>query len=58
MLSRMENPDFPLTFGVLRDVTRPTYDGMLDIQVAQATERLGVGQLGKLYRSSDLWEVK
>lgn len=58
LLSRMENPDFPLAFGVLRDVTRPTYDGLVDIQVAQATEKLGAGQLNKLYRSSDLWEVK
>lgn len=58
MLSRMENPHFPLPFGVLRDVSRPTYDGLVDIQVAQATEKLGTGQLGKLYQSSDLWEVK
>ncbi|MSR81552.1 MAG: 2-oxoacid:ferredoxin oxidoreductase subunit beta [Candidatus Latescibacteria bacterium] len=58
MLSRMENPHFPLPFGVLREVIRPSYDAQVEIQVAQATEQLGAGQLGKLYRSSDLWEVK
>ncbi len=58
MLSRMENPHFPLPFGVLREVIRPSYDAQVEIQVAQATEKLGAGQLGKLYRSSDLWEVK
>ena len=58
MLSRMENPQFPLPFGVLRDVKRPTYDGLVDIQVAQAREKQGAGQLAKLYSSSDLWEVK
>jgi 2-oxoglutarate ferredoxin oxidoreductase subunit beta len=58
MLSRMENPHFPLPFGVLRQVNRPTYDGLVDIQVAQAIEKQGPGELANLYRSSDVWEVK
>ncbi len=58
LLSRMENPQFPLPFGVLRAVRRPTYDEMLNGQVEQAVAKMGEGELAGLYSSSDVWEVK
>ena len=36
MLSRMEDPYMPLPFGVLRSISRPTYDELLLDQVEQA----------------------
>ena len=58
MLSRMEHPQFPLVFGVLRAVQRPTYNDLLGGQVEQAVEKSGEGDLTTLYHSSDTWEVK
>ena len=57
MLGRMEHPDSPLPFGVLRSVQRPTYDGMLVDQVQQEIDRSGLGDLDTLYHDADTWDV-
>ncbi len=57
MLSRMEHPEFPLPFGVLRQVDRPTYDRMLVEQGQREIERSGPGDLATLYHGADTWEV-
>ena len=57
MLGRMEHPEFPLPFGVLRSVDQPTYDGLLVDQVQSEVNRLGAGDLDALYRNSDTWDV-
>ena len=50
MLSRMEDPHMPLPFGVLRSVSRPTYDELLLGQVDQAVEQKGRGDLEQLFK--------
>ena len=58
MLSRMEYPHFPLPFGTLRSVQKPSYDDMLGGQLEGAVEKFGAGDLSALYHNSDTWEVK
>ena len=58
MLSRMEDPDMPLPFGVLRSISRPSYDRLLLDQVEQAVEQKGLGDLGDLFKSGDTWTVE
>lgn len=58
MLSRMEDPHMPLPFGVLRSVSRPTYDELLLGQVDQAVEQKGRGDLEQLFKSGDTWTVE
>jgi CBS domain-containing protein len=55
LLSRVEHPAI---MGVFRDVQYPTYTEMLMGQVADAQAKRGPGDLNKLYRAADLWEVK
>jgi 2-oxoglutarate ferredoxin oxidoreductase subunit beta len=58
LLSRMRYEDgFPEPIGVFRCVERPRYDAMVNEQIDQATNRQGVGDLGKLFRSGETWEV-
>ncbi|MBT3342967.1 MAG: 2-oxoacid:ferredoxin oxidoreductase subunit beta [Gemmatimonadetes bacterium] len=57
MLSRMQHPEFPLPFGVLRSVDRPAYTDLLVDQVQQAMSD-GDADLDALLRSSDTWVVE
>lgn len=57
MLSRLSLPEFPLPFGVLREVERPTYTDMLRQQVEIAQQERGNGDLSDLYQNSDTWVV-
>jgi 2-oxoglutarate/2-oxoacid ferredoxin oxidoreductase subunit beta len=58
LLSRMRYEDgFPEPIGVFRCVERPRYDAMVNEQIAQATNKQGVGDLAKLFRSGETWEV-
>ncbi len=54
LLSRVEHPAI---MGVYRDVQRPTYTEGLIEQVELAQAKKGTGDLDKLYRAADLWEV-
>jgi 2-oxoglutarate ferredoxin oxidoreductase subunit beta len=59
LLSRMRYEDgFPEPIGVFRCVERPRYDAMVNEQIAQATNKQGVGDLAKLFRSGETWEVE
>ncbi len=51
-------PTQPTPIGVFREVERPVYGEAMDAQIRAATERLGRGDLGKLLRSGDVWEVR
>jgi 2-oxoglutarate ferredoxin oxidoreductase subunit beta len=51
-------PTQPTPIGVFRQVERPVYGEAMEAQIARATERLGRGDLAKLLRSGDVWEVK
>jgi 2-oxoglutarate ferredoxin oxidoreductase subunit beta len=57
MLARMPFPDFPVALGVLYAVTRPTYDDTLQKQSQAAKEKLGKGDLGRLLRGGNTWQV-
>jgi 2-oxoglutarate ferredoxin oxidoreductase subunit beta len=51
-------PQFPEVFGVLRNVTHPTYEELQAKQAAEVTARKGKGDLEKLFRNDDLWVVE
>ena len=57
LLSRMDQPDFPVPFGLLHQVEKPTYDGMLSAQVDEATQKEGDGDLAALFNGGDTWVV-
>lgn len=57
LLSRMHYPDFPEPLGVFRQVEAPTYEELVSDQIAAATERLGKGELEKLFNAGDTWTV-
>ncbi len=58
ILSRMEAPHFPVPVGIFRSVKKPTYEGQMFGQIEAAIAKRGPGDLRKLYRSTDLWEVE
>jgi 2-oxoglutarate ferredoxin oxidoreductase subunit beta len=58
MLSRMEYPDYPVPIGVFRDVTRPTYEDMMESQIETAIAKMGPGSLEKLIHSGDTWVIE
>jgi 2-oxoglutarate ferredoxin oxidoreductase subunit beta len=50
-------PSQPTALGVFRDVRRPVYGELMEKQIADATQRFGQGDLGKLLHSGDTWDV-
>jgi len=57
MLARMPYPEYPVALGVLYAVNRPTYDGVLRTQKAQAQGRAGAADLARLLRGGAAWEI-
>ncbi len=58
MMARMRYPAMPEPIGVLRAVENvATYGDQLNLQVAQAIEAKGEGDLDALFNSGDTWEV-
>ncbi len=57
MLARMDYPDFPVAIGVLRDVTKPTYEALLDDQVMEARKMRKPDTLQALLESGETWKV-
>jgi 2-oxoglutarate ferredoxin oxidoreductase subunit beta len=58
LLSRMMVPAFPEVFGVLRQVSHPTYEELQQKQIDDVIARKGKGDLDKLFRNDDLWVVE
>jgi 2-oxoglutarate/2-oxoacid ferredoxin oxidoreductase subunit beta len=58
LLSRMMVPHFPEVFGVLRQVSHPTYEESQQRQIEEVTAKKGKGDLDKLFRNDDLWVVE
>jgi 2-oxoglutarate ferredoxin oxidoreductase subunit beta len=57
-LSRLaEHPETPTPVGVFRAVERASYEGAMQRQLADATERSGPGDLHALLRSAPTWTV-
>jgi 2-oxoglutarate ferredoxin oxidoreductase subunit beta len=58
MLTRMEPPMYPVPIGVVRSVQKPTYEEMLHGQINEVKTMKGKGDLAKLLRGHETWEVK
>ena len=58
LLSRLESPQFPTPIGVFLAVQKPTYEQRVAEQLADAREKLGVGDVDKLLRQGDTWTVR
>jgi 2-oxoglutarate ferredoxin oxidoreductase subunit beta len=59
LLSRMEMlPGFPTPLGVLRCVEGPRYEDDASAQIAAVIAKKGKGDLGKLLRAGETWEVR
>ncbi|GAB5520908.1 MAG: 2-oxoacid:ferredoxin oxidoreductase subunit beta [Rhodothermales bacterium] len=50
-------PDLPRPFGVFYQTERPTYDQLLQEQLAEVTERRGTGDLRALLHAGDTWTI-
>jgi 2-oxoglutarate ferredoxin oxidoreductase subunit beta len=58
LLSRMVYPDFPECMGVFRCVERPSYEAVLNKQIADVIETRGPGKLEDLFASDETWIVE
>jgi 2-oxoglutarate ferredoxin oxidoreductase subunit beta len=59
LLSRMDaTPGFPTPLGVLRAVDAPVYETQNAEQLAAIGAKKGKGDLAKLLRAGDTWEVR
>jgi len=58
LLSRMYYPEFPEPIGVFRAIDAPTYDDLLNNQIADARNSRGPGNLQKLFNSGETWRVE
>jgi 2-oxoglutarate ferredoxin oxidoreductase subunit beta len=57
-LSRLDTSDFAHSpIGILRSVERPSYDDLMNEQIAVARERQGEGDLAALLAGGDTWHV-
>lgn len=57
LISHMHFPEFPSPMGVIRRVSRQTYNEGLMAQVQAAQAKKGTGDLRALYTAADLWTV-
>jgi 2-oxoglutarate ferredoxin oxidoreductase subunit beta len=58
-LARMDaTPGFPTPIGVLRSVAAPAYESQIAEQLRAVAQKKGKGDLAKLLRSGDTWEVR
>ena len=60
LLSHMEHrPGFPTPIGILRDWDDlPRYEDVVVQQVQEVIQKKGAGDLAKLLKAGDTWEVK
>jgi 2-oxoglutarate ferredoxin oxidoreductase subunit beta len=58
LLSKLSPPDFPAVVGVFFRREHPTYERNVQEQIARAKLDKGPGDLMKLLRAGDTWEVK
>ena len=58
LLTQMEYPELPVPFGLFRSIQKPTYDGMLDEQVANVIQKRGAGNLKDILFTNEVWKVE
>jgi 2-oxoglutarate ferredoxin oxidoreductase subunit beta len=54
----MSRPEFPEVVGVLRSVTKPTYEELLEKQINDAVTKKGRGKVEDLFKAEDVWTVE
>ena len=56
LLSNFEFPEFPVPMGVLRQISKTTYEEKIDFQIKKQTETKGIGDLNELIRGNQVWK--
>jgi len=57
MLANMRWPNYPVAFGVIRNVTAPTYDMAMEAQISKVQETAKISNMDQLLRSGSTWEI-
>lgn len=57
-LIQMHLPDFPVAFGVIRNVDSPVYDQEMEKQIDEIKRNRKISCMDDLLRSGNTWEVK
>ena len=58
MLTQMDFPSFPVPMGVIRNIQRPSYEQMIHEQNQAILADKGPGNLTKLLKGGDTWEIR
>ncbi len=56
-LINMKLPDFPVAFGVIRNVTAPVYDVEMEAQIKEVQKNRKITCVDELLKSGNTWEV-
>lgn len=57
MLAQMRPPHFPMAFGVIRAVPKPTYNQLFNQQMEEAKQNPKIKSVDDLLNSGDTWEI-
>ena len=57
-MTKLDYPAFPVPMGVFRKVQRPSFEQMINEQVDTVVSQQGKGDLDKLLKGNQTWEVK
>lgn len=58
MLAKMAPPHYPVALGVIRSAMYPTYDDLVEEQIAHAKASVKIKCVDDLLNSGDTWEIK
>lgn len=58
MLARLQRPNFPVVFGVIRDVDEPTFDSSIHEQINAVKASSQIKNIDELLLSGETWEIK
>lgn len=58
MLAKMSYPHFPVALGVIRSAMYPTYDDMVEEQIAYAKAKQKIKTVDDLLNSGETWEIQ
>ena len=56
-LAKMSWPEYPVAFGVIRAAKYPTYDDLMEEQIAQIKASSKIHSMDDLLNSGDTWEI-
>jgi len=57
MLVGMTYPEYPVAFGIIREVKKPTYNDLMDQQIIDVTAKSKIKSLDDLLNSGNIWEI-